>query len=122
VSLDPRPATIIIDLDGTCIKHHGSLDAQLGEPELLPGVKEKFLFWERTGCKIIILTGRKESMRQRTIEQIEQVGLFFDQLIMGVGGGIRILINDKKPEGSSTAFAENVTRNSGLEKLCLTSE
>ncbi len=37
---------------------------------------------------------------------------------MGVSGGVRVLINDRKPTGTDdTAVAVNVTRNSGLEGI-----
>jgi hypothetical protein len=116
---DPRPDTIILDLDGTVFKHHGSLAKQLlEEAELLPGAMEKILEWERLGCRIIILTGRKESMRSVTIQQLERLGIVYDTLVMGVGGGRRVLINDFK-DGSTlpTAIAVNVIRNGGLEHV-----
>ena len=37
-----RPKTIICDIDGTLIYHHGDLSSQINEkPKLLPGVIEK---------------------------------------------------------------------------------
>ena len=114
-----RPTTIICDIDGTLIHHYGSLEGQMtGEPTLLPGVKEKFETWDRKGYRIILITGRRESSRQLTEEQLESVGIFYDMLIMGVGGGPRVLINDLKPDGDwETAIAYNVVRNSGLEDV-----
>lgn len=113
---DPRPATIILDLDGTVLKHHGTLAKQLlEEAELLPGSLDKILEWERQGCRIIILTGRKESMRSVTVQQLEKLGVIYDALVMGVGGGIRVLVNDFKEKSDvPTAVAINVVRNGGI--------
>jgi hypothetical protein len=47
------------------------------------------------------------------------MNIFYDQLIMGVGGGVRHLVNDKKPDGTPTAFAHNLTRNEGIGGLNL---
>jgi FMN phosphatase YigB (HAD superfamily) len=111
-----RPATIICDIDGTLIHHYGSLEGQLlEEVKILPNVKEKLEEWDRKGYRIILITGRRESSRSVTEKQLESVGIFYDMLIMGVGGGPRILINDLKPERAwDTAEAYNVVRNTGL--------
>ena len=58
-------------------------------------------------------------MRRVTEKQLRDVGIFYDQLIMGVGGGARYLINDTKPNGSQAAFAINVERNVGIEGIDL---
>ena len=117
--MENRPKTIIIDLDGTLVHHWGSLSQQFQKTALLlNGVKEVFDEWDRKGYRIIILTGRKESMRKLTEEQLQNCGIFYDQLIMGVGGGARVLINDLKPNSEQeTAISINVNRNEGLKHL-----
>ena len=62
-------------------------------------------------------TGRKESLRKQTERQLSEVGIFYDQLVMGVGGGQRYLINDIKPDGENTAFSFNLIRNKGISDL-----
>ena len=96
--LDSRPKTIFCDIDGTLIEHFppGSNFHEFS-PKVLPGVTEKILEWDKKGYRIILTTGRKESMRKFTEKQLEQVGIFYDMLIMGIGGGVRVLINDYKP-------------------------
>ena len=60
-------------------------------------------------------TGRKESLREPTIKQLQKVGIFYDKLIMGFGGGDRILINDRKPNSNrDTAYAINLERDKGV--------
>lgn len=117
--VDPRPATIILDIDGTLLRHFGTLaDQMTEEPELLPGVAAKLHEWEKLGCRFILLTGRKESMRSITVRQLEAMGIVYDQLVMGIGGGKRVLINDFKENSDlPTAIAINVIRNEGLEHV-----
>ena len=112
--------TIFCDLDGTLTKHPGSeFSTVLQDPdhrlELLPGVKEFLMKIDKERYHLVITTGRKESGREATIKQLQKAGILYDQLIMGFGGGDRILINDRK-EGSDrdTASAINLTRNEGV--------
>ena len=114
--MDPRPKTIICDIDGTLVRHYDphTVSKSTYKMELLEGTIEKLLEWERKGYNIILLTGRKESMRKVTEQQLSIAGVFYDQLIMGVGGGPRYLINDYKPSGEEAAFAINIKRNKGI--------
>lgn len=111
--------TIFIDLDGTVWKHQGNLTQMFTtEMEILPGVVEKFNEWDSRGFKIILTTGRRECLRKITEEQLLKNGLFYDQLIMGLTRGERILINDKKPGyDESVASAIEITRNEGLTNI-----
>jgi hydroxymethylpyrimidine pyrophosphatase-like HAD family hydrolase len=119
--MDTRPKTIICDIDGTLVKHeipakNTSSNKQL---ELLPGTVEKLSEWDAKGYNIILITGRRESMRAATEKQLAELGIFYDQLIMGMGGGPRIVINDNKPNGQETAFAINIKRNKGINDIIL---
>jgi len=110
--------TIFCDIDGTLIEHFGSLHSQIKEdPVLLSGSLDKLSEWESKGYNIILTTGRKPSNRNRIEKQLDDLGIFYDQLIMGIGGGQRVLINDRKPNGTDTAFSYNVDRNYGLGDL-----
>ena len=108
--------TIFIDIDGCIVKHNGNLSQQLrNETTLLPYVLEKLNEWEGEGHKIILTTGRKESMRKVTEEILTKLGVFYDQLVMGCNRGERIIINDKKPNNDMTvAKAIEIERNKGL--------
>jgi len=117
---DIRPKTIICDIDGTLIVHTNpsSVARNDAHPVLLQGTEEKFREWDKKGYNIILLTGRKESLRKVTEEQLAKVGIFYDQLVMGIGGGVRHLINDIKPDGTTqTAFSHNIIRNKGIKDL-----
>jgi len=108
--------TIFLDIDGCIFKHKGNLSTQILEPEeLLPGVLEKINKWDADGHKIILVTGRKESLRSFTEKQLLKHGIYYDDLIMGVNRGERIIINDKKPTNDMTvARAIQIPRNEGL--------
>tara|TARA_R110002020_G_scaffold48961_5_gene139866 strand:+ start:3151 stop:3522 length:372 start_codon:yes stop_codon:yes gene_type:complete len=119
-SLDSRPKTIICDIDGTLITHTNPYDIATNKstPILLEGTKDKLMEWEKKGYNLILLTGRKESLRTITETQLSKSGIFYDQLIMGVGGGKRYLINDRKPNGEEDyAIAINLERNKGIKNL-----
>lgn len=116
---DKRPSTIFLDLDGTLVEHSNDISSQhRGTLKLLPGTIEKLQEWDRKGYRIIITTGRRESTRKYTEQQLTEAGIFYDLLIMGLGGGKRILINDRKPDSTDdTAIAFNLTRNTGIKDI-----
>ena len=111
--------TVICDIDGTLIQHKGNCVKQLlDKPELLEGTLEKFIEWDRKGYNILLITGRRESTRKQTQEQLASLGIFYDRLIMGIGGGSRVLINDLKPGSEEpTAASINIERNKGIKDV-----
>lgn len=116
-----RPLTIFLDIDGCILPHQGHPNNHTVNPKdicLLNGVKEKFDEWVMKEYKIILVSGRKECTRKETEEQLRFFGLTWDQLILGVGGGIRVLINDRKPSTErDTAIAITIPRNQGLSGI-----
>ena len=126
---DKRPYTIFCDIDGTLWNHVGEVSKQMSEGkkewghELLPNTKKAIDTWDKLGYKIILTTGRKESMRTLTEKKLNHLGIVYDQLIMGLGGGTRIIINDRKPNGEkNTCHAINVVRNKGIPHYDFTSK
>ena len=117
--MDYRPKTIFCDIDGTLVKHELPWKNAIPKKqlELLPGTIEKFSEWDAKGYIIILVTGRKESLRANTERQLAEAGIIYDQLVMGIGGGPRVLINDDKPNGSITSFAFNLNRNEGIKDV-----
>ena len=115
------PKTIVCDLDGTLTKHPkdvGLIQDPNYELEVLPGVKEFLYTIDVNSYHLVITTGRKESAKEATIKQLQRAGILYDQLIMGFGGGDRILINDRKVgRTEDTAFAINITRNEGVKDV-----
>jgi|6_EtaG_2_1085325.scaffolds.fasta_scaffold27597_3 hydroxymethylpyrimidine pyrophosphatase-like HAD family hydrolase len=120
-----RPKTIFCDIDGTLVEHMSPsestrLDAKM---KVLPGSLEKLLEWERKGYKIILTTGRQKCATRQTERQLAEAGIIYDELIMGLGGGQRILINDLKQDKNSkenpTAISINLERNKGINAIDL---
>lgn len=112
------PKTIFCDIDGTLLRHHGNMVRNVyGKPEALPGVLDFLEEWNRKNYHVILTTGRKESTRKRTEEQLASLGIIYDQLVMGLPNGQRVLINDRKTDGSPTVLAVNPRRNTG--DLCI---
>jgi hypothetical protein len=64
------------------------------------------------------VTGRRESCRRITEEQLSDNGIIYDYLLMGIGPGERILINDlKKDSDKPTALAFNLKRDRGIDDI-----
>ena len=114
-----RPKTLFLDIDGTLVYHSGDIVKQYADDlNILPGVLDKFKDWDKKGYIIILTTGRRESGRVKLEEQLNKLGIFYDRLIMGIGGGKRIIINDLKDDSDElTAEAITIKRNVGLEGI-----
>ena len=58
--------TIICDIDGTLFKYVGGTpDVMKERVESLPGVIEQMNQWEMEGSRLILITGRRESLREK---------------------------------------------------------
>lgn len=96
--------TIFLDIDGVLVK--GGWDGELLDTA-------KLWEWWDAGYKIILTTGRPETMRAHTVKTLGVVP--YHQLIMDVGDGPRVVINDLKPYSDRPmAIALNLKRNEGL--------
>ena len=114
-----KPKTIFCDIDGTLVKHqHAISDVLMSDKaEILPDVRTKINQWDSLGHKIVLVTARKESTRATTEEQLRSLGIAWDQLVMGVTSGQRVLINDKLYQDDvDRANAVNVITDEGFEK------
>ena len=111
--------TIICDIDGTIFEYvkGGHYDLVYREPKLLPGVRKKFQEWEVKGCRIVLITGRRESVREVTERALRKAGIPFDMLIMGFADTGRVLINDINSKGKVKAHAVNLKRDEGFESV-----
>jgi len=113
---------IITDIDGTLLEQYEHFEQRLVEKrqpvKSLPGTLEKFVEWDRKGYSLVLITARRESSRAITEKQLEELGIFYDALVMGVGTGPRVLINDLKPETDvDMAVAINLKRNQGIGEI-----
>jgi hypothetical protein len=110
--------TIFCDIDGTLLYHWRDLhDIVTFQPTLLPGVTAKLAEWRDKDYYIVLTTARPEGCRSITQQHLDRHGIFYDQLIMGLPVGPRVVINDKKPNGMITSFAVCIDRNVGIENI-----
>ena len=107
LKLSTLPHTWIFDIDGTIVKHNGYLTPE-GDT-FLEGV-EDFLKSIPDKDMIIFLTARAEIDRDRTENFLKSHGIRYDHIIFNAPIGERILINDDKPSGLSTAHAIRLKR------------
>ena len=108
--------TLLIDIDGTLTKFLDGGHQRIVERDhtLLPGVLVRMRRWESAGHRIILITGRRESVRERTEDELRRIGIPFDILLMGYADSGRILINDISPHVGDKAHAVNVPRDAGF--------
>jgi hypothetical protein len=120
--MDNRAKTIFCDVDGTLIKHYPPTVTTMPDHTsiALEGTIEKLLEWDKKGYNIVLVSGRRESSREITTKQLQQLGIIYDKLILGIGGGERILINDRKPNSDKNyATAINLKRDCGIRNINL---
>ena len=112
--------TIICDIDGTLLNylHHEIPESgHIKDHVVLSGVVEKMRQWEVQGCRIIIITGRRESERERTEEDLRYFHIPYDVLLMGYADTGRVLINDVGAKGECKAHAVSLPRDEGFAKF-----
>jgi hypothetical protein len=117
-----RPKTYFVDIDGVIFRQENRWpDMETIDPkrDLLPGVRDAFLRWEGSGAKIILTTGRADNFRELTERQLREAGIPYHHLIMSVGMGQRILINNLKVQepGIPTAVAVNLQMDAGMQYM-----
>ena len=108
--------TIFLDLDATVWEQGDPVEISKPgyQPKMIFGVLDKIREWDSKNYNIILTTGRKESLRDVTIKQLSHAGIIYDQLVMGIGGGSRVLINDLRANGDQSAFVYQPARNEGI--------
>ena len=77
--------TIICDIDGTLLDYQHDIIPHAGHTRdhtALPGVVKRMRQWEVEGCRIVIITGRRESERVRTEKDLRYHNIPYDMLIM----------------------------------------
>jgi hypothetical protein len=104
--------TIFCDIDGVLFEQTNYISTN---PRVLSDVLEKLWEWSGKDYTIVLTTGRKESTRSITESTLQESGICYDHLLMGLGCGDRILINDRSSTGRDKAFAINLDRNTGLK-------
>ena len=108
--------TIICDIDGTLVKYFKNHMGIITNGHIpLPGVVQKMNDWENMGHRIILITGRRENLRETTQTELTRLGIPFDVLLMGYADTGRVLINDETTK--TKAHAVSLPRNEGFEEF-----
>lgn len=113
MNIDKRK-TYFLDFDGTIVYHKCHKQE---EDIVLPGTIDFFTNTVRESDFVIITTARDESHKNRIKKFMKSSGFKCDLVICGISSGERILINDKKPDGTKTAFSLNLQRDKGLSTI-----
>ena len=108
--------TYFCDIDGTIFKYR-KFESMLEEKaELVHSVAEQLATWHKGGHHIVLTTARPEDLRDHTISELSDHNIKYHQLVMGIGRGIRYVINDIDPEKQSDrAFGINLIRDKGFK-------
>jgi hypothetical protein len=88
--------TFFIDIDGVLLKNGSDyFDLNWADtPVLEKNVNYINNLNKKYNCQIILTTARKESYREKTIEQLKKINLKFDHIIFNLYHSKRIIIND----------------------------
>lgn len=108
-----KNATYFIDLDGTILKHKHRY-SNLEDAELCPGVRDTLDELDMRGDTIILVSARKESSRKFTEAQLQKLMVPYDQLVLNVSQGCRVVVNDiLSPTARSRAKGVNIITDQG---------
>jgi hypothetical protein len=104
--------TWFLDFDGTLVEQR----SYLGDKDhILPSTKDFFSKIIKDDDCVVITTAREgKDHKDRISLFMKSHGLKCDMIICDLPSGPRLLINDKKPDGTETARAINLTRDSGI--------
>lgn len=109
-----------LDIDGVLLEQQSGVSVanriyDYDAAKLLPNVKEFLYKLDKQNDLIILTTGRRESLRKLTEEQLSRLGVQYNQLVMNCGNGKRIIVNNRKGiGGDDMCEAINVDRNEGI--------
>jgi hypothetical protein len=108
--------TIFSDIDGTLIEQVRFEELDPNVVNVLPGVREKMNEWYEAGHHIVLTTARPWNLELITKQQMENAGIRYHQIVMGIGREERILINNnsKGEPNAPRAMAVAVGRDAGF--------
>ena len=111
--------TFFVDIDGTIVKYRKF--SELSTAVLTP-IQDVIDFLNKSydeGAHIVITTARPSQYELFTKQELEKLGVKYHQMIMGIGRGTRVVLNDKDPEMPDLprAWGINFTRDKGLQDI-----
>jgi ribonucleotide monophosphatase NagD (HAD superfamily) len=109
-----KKSTIFCDIDGTLFVYR-KFDKMLTTPaELINSTAEYIRENHKQGNHIVFTTARPEELREFTMMELIHNDIPYNQIVMGIGRGTRILINDNEFEGENRAIAHSLKRDVGI--------
>lgn len=110
---------IICDIDGVLFKHTPNSNTAFDDNIVLNDCRNKLILWKSQHKKIFLMTARSKTTRNELITLLNNKGIYFDELIMGVNPGTRYVINDIKPSHIFTkqAVPINRIRDTGIDDV-----
>jgi Trk K+ transport system NAD-binding subunit len=108
--------TIFCDIDGTIFKYRKFETMRDEKAELIDGIQAYLQIEAEKGAHIVITTARPEKLRGFTEYELSENDIPYDQLVMGIGRGVRILINDSEFEDIPRAIAIPIKRNQSINE------
>lgn len=112
-----QPKTWFIDFDGTLVFQNSHMS---DEDKILPGTKEFFKNIVKETDYVIITTARNSlDHKERIANFLRSNNIKYDLIICDIPTGPRVLINDKKPDGTLTAYSFNLNRDEGIENIII---
>lgn len=117
-----KQCTVFCDIDGTLLKHSNHSDCDLDKTEMCSGY-QNLAKWKQEVHRIILTTARSEKYRKETEEFLHFLGIRYDEMVMSLPAGPRVIINDRKPSKKFTRSANSmeISRNQGIKHLSLSS-
>ena len=114
--------TFFVDIDGTLVKYRKFAELETSVLEPIQDVIDTINNYYEQGTHIVITSARPDSYELFTKQELETIGIKYHQLILGLGRGTRVVINDNDPENPeiSRSMGVNLNRNMGWEGLDLT--
>ena len=110
---------IICDVDGVLFKHSPHSNNNIEDNELIGNCKNIIKKWKEDNKKIILMTARSKRTEKEFKILLENKGILYDELIMGVNPGTRYVINDIKPSNIFTrqSIEINLERDNGIDEI-----
>ena len=114
--------TFFVDIDGTLVKYRKFAELENSVLEPIQDVIDTINNYYEQGAHIVITSARPDSYELFTKQELETIGVKYHQLILGLGRGTRVVINDNDPQNPeiSRSLGVNLNRDMGWEELDLT--
>ena len=109
-----KKCSIFCDIDGTLIKYREFSNYKSSKAEPITNTIKEINRAFNKGHNIILTTARPEYLRFHTLRELNKLNIQYHMLLMSIGRGPRILINDNKPSNKLGAYAINVERDNGF--------